>query len=185
MIENNVKIVDFNIVKKTIKNTVNEVDDDNKKNKQRKEVCTWKLIPENYLYEQQMNIIQNIKNNNYHSTDYASKLILQQIRKKIHGYKHQDNLKKKYNETNFVNLEIIIDKMIDCQLNCYYCKTQMNVLYDISREMTQWTIDRIDNDDGHNYNNFFIACLECNLKRRCRNDAKFLFTKQLTITKTH
>ena len=88
-------------------------------------------------------------------------------------------------DVSFVNLEIIIDKMIDCQLNCYYCKTQMNVLYDISREMTQWTIDRIDNDAGHNYNNFFIACLECNLKRRCRNDAKFLFTKQLTITKTH
>jgi hypothetical protein len=61
----------------------------------------------------------------------------------------------------------------------------MNVLYDISREASQWTVDRINNDLGHNINNFYLACLDCNLKRRCRNDAKFLFTKQLKITKQY
>jgi hypothetical protein len=59
----------------------------------------------------------------------------------------------------------------------------MNVLYDISREMRQWSVDRIDNDKGHNINNYHLACLECNLKRRRRTDEKFLFTKQLNIIK--
>ena len=74
--------------------------------------------------------------------------------------------------------------MIECQLKCYYCQIELNVLYDISREMKQWTVDRINNDLGHNKDNFYIACLECNLKRRRRSDDKFLFTKQLKIIKS-
>jgi hypothetical protein len=59
----------------------------------------------------------------------------------------------------------------------------MNVLYEISREMSQWSVDRINNDLGHNNNNFHLACLDCNLKRRRRTDEKYLFTKQLNIVK--
>jgi hypothetical protein len=73
--------------------------------------------------------------------------------------------------------------MIECDLKCRYCKKEMIVLYNISREMTQWTVDRIDNDFGHNIDNFHLACLECNLNRRRRTDEKFLFTKQLNIIK--
>jgi hypothetical protein len=50
------------------------------------------------------------------------------------------------------------------------------------RENKQWTLDRIDNNLGHNEDNVVIACLECNLKRRRTNQSKFLFTKQLKIT---
>jgi hypothetical protein len=50
--------------------------------------------------------------------------------------------------------------------------------------MYQWSVDRIDNDFGHNIDNFHLACLECNLKRRRRTDEKFLFTKQLNIIKS-
>jgi hypothetical protein len=53
----------------------------------------------------------------------------------------------------------------------------------VSREMKQWSVDRIDNDKGHNIDNFHLACLDCNLKRRRRTDEKFLFTKQLNIVK--
>jgi len=77
----------------------------------------------------------------------------------------------------------IIDKMLDCELKCYYCSCEMNVLYDISREMNQWTVDRINNDLGHNLTNYYLACLECNLKRRRRSDDKFLFTKQMKLVK--
>ena len=49
--------------------------------------------------------------------------------------------------------------------------------------MKQWSLDRIDNNIGHNVGNLVIACLECNLKRRRRTDEKFLFTKQLNIVK--
>ena len=53
----------------------------------------------------------------------------------------------------------------------------------MSREMKQWSVDRIDNNKGHNSDNFHIACLKCNLTRRRQNDDKFLYTKQLHIVK--
>jgi hypothetical protein len=52
----------------------------------------------------------------------------------------------------------------------------MLILYDMSRESRQWTVDRIDNDKGHNMDNYHLACLECNLKRRRTNDEKFLLS---------
>jgi len=73
--------------------------------------------------------------------------------------------------------------MKESQLKCRYCIKEMNVLYDISREMKQWSVDRINNDLGHNIDNFHLACLECNLNRRRRTDEKYLFTKQLNIIK--
>ena len=51
----------------------------------------------------------------------------------------------------------------------------------MARENYQWTLDRIDNDQGHNIDNILISCLECNLKRRCRSKDKFLMGKQLKI----
>jgi hypothetical protein len=101
----------------------------------------------------------------------------------MYGYKQQDILKKRYDEKNFLTFESVISKMIECELKCRYCTKEMNVLYDISREMRQWSVDRIDNDKGHNTNNYHLACLDCNLKRRRRTDEKFLFTKQLNIIK--
>ena len=73
--------------------------------------------------------------------------------------------------------------MIESELKCRYCKHEMNVLYDISRELKQWSVDRIDNNLGHTIDNYHLACLECNLTRRRKTDEKFLFTKQLNIVK--
>ena len=84
---------------------------------------------------------------------------------------------------SFIDFNCVIDKMIECELKCRYCICEMSVLYDRSREMKQWSVDRIDNDKGHNKDNFHLACLDCNLKRRRRTDEKFLFTKQLSIVK--
>lgn len=152
--------------------------------KKRVEAENWTFATENYSYENQMNMMKKIFENGLNYTDDISKVALQQINKKIYGYRQQDILKKLLDEENFINLQSIVNKMIECALKCYYCKCEMNVLYDISREMRQWTVDRIDNDLGHNLDNYYLACLECNLKRRRRSDEKFLFTKQLKIVKT-
>ena len=126
----------------------------------------------------------DISNNNYDSTDDVSKIFIQEIGKKISGYKQQDKLKDRYDEINFITFESVIQQMIDSQLKCRYCKREMLVVYDVSRENKQWSVDRIDNDIGHNISNFHLACLECNLSRRRRTDEKFLFTKQLNIVKS-
>jgi hypothetical protein len=114
----------------------------------------------------------------------VKKIMIQQINKKIYGYKQQDMLKKHFEEDNFVTFENILQKLVDCDLKCYFCKKEMDVLYDIMREMTQWSIDRIDNEKGHNIGNYNLSCLDCNLKKRRRSDDKFLFTKQLNLLKT-
>lgn len=156
-----------------------------KKNKDKKRVAAenWTFTSDDYAHEKQLNNIQNILDNKYQFTDQTTKVTLQQINKKIYGYKQQDIIKKLLNNEKLITLESIINKMVECQLKCYYCCCEMNVLYDISREMKQWTVDRIDNDLGHNIDNYYLACLECNLKRRRRSDEKFLFTKQMKLVK--
>ena len=143
----------------------------------------WNFPDESYEYAKQIQMIIDISNNNLNHIDDASKIAIQEINRKITGYKSQDKIKKHFDENKFLTFESVILKMIECELKCRYCKNEMNVLYDISREMKQWSVDRIDNDLGHNIGNFHLACLDCNLKRRRRSDEKFLFTQQLNIVK--
>jgi len=142
----------------------------------------WTFLEE-YSYIYQIQIVKEILQNNYVHTNDTSKTIIQEINKKISSYKQQDIIKKRLDEAKFVNFETIIQKMVDVELKCRYCNCEMLVLYDISREMKQWSVDRVDNDKGHNNDNFHLACLDCNLKKRRRSDEKFLFTKQLNIIK--
>lgn len=143
----------------------------------------WDFTDEYFRHDKQLELINIIVNNNYIGITDIEKTILEQINKKMYGYRQQDTLKKVYEEKHFIIIEDILQKMVDCQLNCYYCKDNMSVLYNISREMKQWSVDRIDNDKGHNIGNYCLACLDCNLKRRRRSDEKFLFTKQLNLVK--
>jgi hypothetical protein len=143
----------------------------------------WDFSEDYFLYDKQLIILNKIYENSYKENCEISKIVVQEINKKIYGYKQQDIMKKHFDDFTFINFNCIIDKMIKVELKCYYCNCEMSILYDISREMKQWSVDRIDNDKGHNINNFHLACLDCNLKRRRRTDEKFLFTKQLNIIK--
>ena len=49
--------------------------------------------------------------------------------------------------------------------------------------MSQWTLDRLDNSVAHTTENVVISCLKCNLKKGCKTEEDFVFTKQLSITK--
>jgi hypothetical protein len=180
--KNDMKTVTFNVTNKA---RVKELTSKRKqeKNRKRVEAENWTFSPEYYLHENQMKIINDIYQNNYNYTDDISKIAFQQINRKIYGYKQQDIIKNLFVQDKFINLNSVINKMIKCELKCYYCSNEMSVLYDISREAKQWSVDRIDNDLGHNLDNYYLACLECNLKRRRRSDDKFLFTKQLKLIK--
>ena len=155
-----------------------------KKTKIRIETEKWsKLDKINLTIGKQIEVIKKIKENNYSSYNDESRIMCQQLDRKISGYKQQDVDKKVLDLEKLLNLKNVIDKLIDCELNCYYCTSKMYLLYEIVRESKQWTVDRINNDLGHNNDNFVVACLECNLKRRCRTKEKFLFTQQLCIVK--
>jgi hypothetical protein len=57
------------------------------------------------------------------------------------------------------------------------------LFYENVREPKQWSLERIDNKEGHNYGNVEIACLSCNIGRRTMYQDRFIFTKQLSIIK--
>lgn len=113
----------------------------------------------------------------------GSKHVKSELLKKINSYKQQDIRKNKYNKDAFIELGDLMGKLVVSKLKCYYCKNQLLLLYENKREMQQWTLDRIDNGVGHIAENVVICCLKCNLERRCIDDKKFLFTKQMRLIK--
>lgn len=153
--------------------------------KKRKTLEKWGLSEEYFTAEKQEFVIKELFDNLNSNTDtnIFLSIIKGELNKKISNYKQQDIIRKLLNIKNFIDLETIIIKLYECKLQCYYCKDKMFLLYEISREMKQWTVDRINNDLGHNCDNIVMACLDCNLKRRCKGKDAFLFTKQLNIIK--
>lgn len=153
-----------------------------KEKKKRTEIINWNINFSELTYEKQLEILKNL-----HSVDLFNnekKLIKTQIERKINSYKHQDIERNILNNDKLISYDNVIEKLLKCNLLCYYCNCEMLILYEIVRENNQWTLDRINNDIGHNYDNILISCLECNLKRRRQSKDKFLFTKQLKIFKS-
>jgi hypothetical protein len=159
----------------------NEIKKEQEK-KMRVETKTWGLSDEDLEHEKQLNAINDIIYSNEVSRKYNSK-ILSHIKTKIHSYKQQDIIKKRLNEDLFVSLKEVLELLESCKLSCHYCNDNVYILYEIVREVKQWSLDRIDNDIGHNGGNLVVACLECNLKRRRTNKEAFYFTKNLVITR--
>ena len=109
--------------------------------------------------------------------------VKKEILQKLQSYKSQDKKKAKYNKEKFITYDELLEKLVISKMLCFYCRSQMKLIYTILRDPTQWTIDRIDNKLGHNSTNIVIACLKCNLERRTRDDKKFLMGKQMKIKK--
>ncbi len=65
-----------------------------KESKKRVESEKWTFSEEHYKYENQIKMIQDISNNNFNHVDEVSKIAIQQINRKIYGYKQQDIIKK-------------------------------------------------------------------------------------------
>lgn len=155
--------------------------------KEHKEVKTRKItekmgLPaESFFIDSQDDILKMLYQN-IDAPEYRT--AFSQLEVKLNSYKHQDIIKKRYDEVAFIKTREVIDKLNDCELKCHYCNEKTYILYDLVRETKQWTLDRINNDIGHNTDNVLISCLDCNLKRRRTSKDAFLFTKQLNIVKS-
>ena len=111
-------------------------------------------------------------------------ILFREIRRKIEGYRCQDLEKSKYNDLEFIAFKDVVQKLIQCKMICFYCQEKVKLLYLQVRDPKQWTLERIDNQVGHNRTNVEIACLSCNVRRRTMYHEKFRFTKQLIIQKS-
>jgi hypothetical protein len=157
-----------------------------KEKKMRVQTHTWDLDDLELSHETQINILNRIhsnltKNNEEIFNDKCINIFINNLKNKISSYKQQDILKKKLNYDKFINFENIIHLLHESQLKCCYCHKEIYILYKQVREMSQWTLDRIDNNTGHNFGNLVISCLKCNLKRRRINKNSFMLTKNMII----
>jgi len=109
-------------------------------------------------------------------------ILLREIHRKIEGYKRQDIEKNKYDPIRFVDYAYV-EQMLSQTLECFYCKEPVKLLYEMSRDPKQWTLERLDNNQGHNKGNVQISCLNCNLRRRTMYHEKYKFTKQMRLVK--
>jgi len=156
-----------------------------KPNSKRLIVESWNIDKSYFQYDIQYKMLEEIyeKKFDLKQIDPKSSLMLSQLERKLYSYKQQDIEKDIYNENTFIDIVTLVKSLLDCKLKCYYCKCDVFILYEMSRENKQWTVDRIDNNIGHNKENYVISCLKCNLKRRCKNADKFMFSQQLKLVK--
>lgn len=150
--------------------------------KKREIINKYNLPMEDLDFNKQFILLKEILEKNG-ETNKEKEIIIKEIDKKIGSYKQQDILKKHLNEGKFITKELIINRLLECNMKCYYCSCEMLILYENVRELSQWSVDRIDNNEGHNKDNFVLSCLNCNIKRRNRSSDKFLFSKQMNIIK--
>ena len=133
--------------------------------------------------DSQLQLLSSLSSLKDSDSDKKIHFLREQIRQKIYNYYSQDMKKQLYNAENFITLEYILQKLNDCNLDCFYCREPVFLWYEIAREPKQWTVERIDNKIGHDIGNIEIACLSCNLKRRCMYHERYVFTKQMRIVK--
>tara|TARA_B100001758_G_scaffold46253_1_gene37091 strand:+ start:1638 stop:2150 length:513 start_codon:yes stop_codon:yes gene_type:complete len=158
------------------------IDSFSNKDKKRLESEKWKnkeLLLDN---KKQINILNKL----YLKEEYEGiKTVQRSINKKIKGYENQDIKKDKLNKKKLINYEDLLEILVISKLKCYYCKCDCLLMYDNVREKKQWTLDRLNNDEGHNRDNVVVSCLECNLKKGTIDDKKFKFAKQMRIIKKY
>ena len=150
-----------------------------KEKKERKIIQKWKY--KDFLLESKnhISIVNQLFLEQSFNGDNTTK---KELHKKINSYKQQD-IKKDKNLDGLISYEELLEKLVLSKLKCYYCRKDVLLLYENNREQKQWTLDRLDNSLGHTKENVVVCCLKCNLERRCLNDEKFLFTKQMRLIK--
>jgi len=144
----------------------------------RKATNKWRFENKNLDFMENLYILQ--KNDDLNEVQEE---IRRQINYKINSYKGQDVKKGLFLETDFVYYDYVLNRLIEKQLKCFYCRENVLLLYNYVRENKQWTLERIDNKIGHNRGNVEIACLLCNLRRRTMYHERYVFTKQLCVVK--
>ncbi len=109
--------------------------------------------------------------------------ILREIDLKRKAYIYQDKHHEIYDPRFTITTDRIVELLVNAELLCHYCREICQVAYKEAMCRKQWTLDRIDNNYGHNDANVVIACLDCNLKRGTMDAERFRQGKQFTFRK--
>jgi len=175
-------MINENLNKNNYENTKSIYIEEKKINKiQRVSIDNYDKHIMNSTYHKQKNDINMIYLNNKSFEGYE--IYMKELHNKIRGYKYQDKKHGEMITQKTINMIDTIDLLFKSKLQCYYCRHRLFILYNNKYEDYQWTLDRIDNNIGHNKENCVISCLKCNLMKKRIDKDKFKFTKQMKIEK--
>jgi len=133
-----------------------------------------------YTYNKQIEVINKLYLGEEQDKEDTFK---REIRKKIMGYRNQDFKKNIIDLNNLISLEQTIEMLMISKLKCFYCNDLCELVYKTIFSKKQWTLDRINNKKGHNYDNVVISCLECNIKRGDMDSERFKRGKSIKIVR--
>ena len=109
--------------------------------------------------------------------------VIREIDTKRKAYIYQDKHHNIYDPRFSITTDRIVELLVGAELVCHYCREICQVAYKEAMCRRQWTLDRTDNNYGHNDANVVIACLDCNLKRGTMDAERFRMGKQFTFRK--
>ncbi len=152
------------------------------KKHQRSRTLKWTIDDAFFNYDKQMEVLRRLIADD--TTLEERKFFIKEMRVKIDGYARQDKENGMIDELSaIISLDATIELLLIGKLKCTYCRECCQLIYKDVMAPRQWTLDRVDNDQGHNGGNVVLACLACNLQRRTMDAERFKFGKQLRVVK--
>lgn len=129
--------------------------------------------------EEELDVLRNYARDGLMATEREDvRFMSGMLNGKIGAYRSQDRAKGKYNSDAFITRDQVVTKLLECGNVCYYCKNRVKVFYAESRDPMQWTLERVNNDFGHNNDNVVIACLQCNVERRTMYQGRYQYAAE-------
>jgi hypothetical protein len=142
-----------------------------------------KKYQKKYQEENKERILEQRKcehNSDKHQCKICTDPIKVTITNWIGGSREADKKHNRYDPVKFIDkcfLEGLVD---DSDKKCVYCRCEMHFL---ERDKNLCTIERIDNELGHNKDNVTLACFGCNTERNnFHTFEEFISIKQLQIS---
>jgi len=186
LVESAIKRIEFPIIPSALSSPTSRATKDEKTPRKKVAAQTeqWLALPREYFIPQtQRELLSDIINKREHANSSAVYILLDHIKTKISGYKAQDVAKMKYSVDMFVQLEDAVELLAESELKCYYCREDVKLFYEYVRDPKQWSLERMNNEIGHNRENLVIACLTCNIRRRTMHQERYVATKQMRVRK--
>ena len=149
---------------------------------QRSRTMKWTIDDAFFNYDKQMEVLRRLIADD--TTLEERNFFKKEIKVKLDGYARQDVANGIHaHDLTIISLDATIELLLISKLRCAYCRECCELIYKDVMAQRQWTLDRVDNEEGHSRDNVVLACLACNLQRRTMDAERFKFGKQLRIVK--
>lgn len=148
---------------------------------QRTRTMKWTIDDAFFTHDKQLEVLRRLiaDDTSLEERNFFKK----EIKVKLDGYARQDKENHVHDLSAIISLDATIELLLISKLRCTYCRECCQLIYKDVMAPRQWTLDRVDNDQGHSGDNVVLACLACNLQRRTMDAERFKFGKQLRVVK--